>query len=100
MTQPGSPAQTYKVAYSGRVREKLAEVLRQQVTVGNGPAALNAIKALDYRLRVYPQFGEVLQDLQMEGESRWIAAVPPFVVEYIIDEVHRCVFVVVPLKIL
>ena len=98
MTEP--EAIPYKIAYSGRVRDDLKALLRQQVAAGVGPATLSVIKAIDYRLRVYPQFGEILHDLQTEGQSRWIATVPPLVVDYIIDEVNRTVFVIAPLKVL
>jgi hypothetical protein len=61
---------------------------------------LQALKAIDHRLSVYPQFGEPLRDLKMRGETLWIGTIEPLVVQYIIDEPNRLVFVVVPLKIL
>jgi hypothetical protein len=57
---------------------------------------LAAAREIDARLRIYPQFGEPLRDLQSRGETLWIGVVPPLTVEYIIDEEHRMIFVVVP----
>ncbi len=36
----------------------------------------------------------------MPGQSKWHATVPPFFVEYVIDEANRTVYVVMPLKVL
>lgn len=58
---------------------------------------LDAVKTIDRLLRLYPQFGELLRDLKFEGHQLWIAVVPPLVVQYIVDEERRMVFVVVPL---
>jgi hypothetical protein len=65
--------------------------------LGLGQPALDAIRTIDDRLHIYPQFGEPLRDLKTVGETLWIATVPPFVVQYIIDEPHRSVFIVVPI---
>jgi hypothetical protein len=59
---------------------------------GLGRQALQALKDIDYRLKVYPQFGEPLKDLHMTGQTLWIASVPPFVVRYIIDDENRVVY--------
>jgi len=100
MNEADSGPPHYKVVYSGLVREELKQLLYRTRDQHRGAQTLRAIKELDRRLRIYPQFGEELQDLQMEGQTRWIATVPPFVVDYIIDEINRMVFIIVPLKML
>jgi hypothetical protein len=67
---------------------------------GLGQQALNAVKQIDARLRIFPQFGEPLCDLKTAGETLWIGTVPPLVVQYVIDEENRLVFVVIPVKLL
>jgi len=64
---------------------------------GLGPQFLAALKEIDYRLRIYPQFGQPLSDLTLETAVIWIGVVPPLVVHYVLDEAQRTVFVVVPL---
>jgi hypothetical protein len=39
-----------------------------------------------------------LRDLQTAGETLWIGTIPPLVVQYILDEEKRLVFIVVPLN--
>ncbi len=68
--------------------------------MASGRLALDAVKTIDYRLHVYPQFGEPLRDLKTQNETIWTAIVEPFLVEYVIDEERRMVFVVVPFKAL
>jgi hypothetical protein len=86
------------VSYSGQVRTELKELMTRAVSAGLGQAILDAVKTIDYRLHVYPQFGDPLRDLVTQGETLWIATVPPLIVEYVIDEPRRTVFVVVPLR--
>jgi hypothetical protein len=93
---PGPPP--YRVAYSERVRTELRDLLNQAVTRGLGRQALDAVKAIDTRLRVYPQFGEPLYDLKTGGKTVWMGTIPPLVVQYVLDEEQRQVFVVVPVK--
>src|SRR5687768_11835911 len=88
----------YRVTYSGRVRDELMKLAQKAKDAGLGSVVLSAVKQLDYRLRLYPQFGEPVRDLSMPGQSRWIGTVPTLFVEYIIDEVNRNVYVVIPLK--
>ena len=80
----------YDVSYSGRV----IEMLRQMIARNPSHAAriLAAVRELDNRLRVYPQFGQPLRDLTVEGAQLWIATVDPLIVHYIVveaDEAER-----------
>jgi hypothetical protein len=96
---PPSPV-PYRVVYSGLVRTELTALLGRARDAGHGQEALAAIKEIDYRLKLYPQFGEPLRDLKTPGETSYAGTVNPLFVEYIIDEPLRTVFVIVPIKAL
>ena len=55
---------------------------------------LSALKELDRRLHVYPQFGQPLRDLQLKPAQLWIGVISPLVVRYVLDEERRLVMVV------
>jgi hypothetical protein len=65
-----------------------------------GSHALEAVKTIDSRLHIYPQFGQPLRDLKTEGSTLWIAVVWPLVVQYVLDEERRLVFVLAPFQML
>jgi hypothetical protein len=67
---------------------------------GRGRQFLEALKQLDYRLHVYPQFGEPLCDLKLQSAKLWLGVVPPLVAHYIVDEVGRNVLVITPIRLL
>lgn len=90
----------YRVVYSERVRIELRALVGRAFDAGQGRALLDALKVLDARLRIYPQFGECRRDLSLSGQSQWAAAFPPLFVEYVVDELHRAVYVVIPIKAL
>jgi hypothetical protein len=100
VSEPTTAPVPYRVIYSELVRTELRDLLQRAVARGLGEAALAAVKTIDYRLHVYPQFGEPLRDLTTQNETIWVGTVEPFVVEYVIDEERRMVFVVVPLRAL
>ncbi len=93
---PGQP-QRYRVSYSGRVREELRALLARARGLGRAPEVLAAVKEIDRRLQIYPQFGQPLRDLTLEPAQVWIGVVPPLTVQYVLDEARHAVFVVVPL---
>ncbi len=98
MSKPSGSLVPYRVVYSERVRLELKELLTRAAARGLGRQALEAVEEINARLGVYPQFGEPLRDLKSEAETLWTGTVPPLVVQYVIDEEKRLVFVVVPLK--
>lgn len=100
MNPAGEQPVTYRVIYSERVRQELRALLERAQARGIGRPVLDAVKGIDARLRVYPQFGQPLRDLATAGETLWIGVVEPVVVRYVVDEERRLVFVVVPLKVL
>lgn len=87
----------YRVSDSGRVRDGLQELHARARTVGLGPGVVAAVREIDRRLRIDPQFGDPLRDLSAEDAQLWIGTVPPLVVQYVIDEARRQVVVVLPM---
>jgi hypothetical protein len=90
----------YRVVYSERIRIGLRALVDRAIGAGQGLVVLGALRELDARLRIYPQFGECRRDLSIPGQSQWVASFPPLVVEYVIDEPNRAVYVVIPIKVL
>jgi hypothetical protein len=87
----------YNVAYSERVRGELRRLAVAAKGRGLKAEFLAALKEIDRRLHIYPQFGQPLRDLKLEPAQVWIGAVPPLVVQYILDEERHLVMVVVPI---
>jgi hypothetical protein len=97
VTEPADAPIPYRVVYSERVREELRELVARARASGLGPEVLAAVKEIDRRLRVYPQFGEPLVELTHEPGQVWVGAVGPLVVRYALYEERRLVMVAVPL---
>lgn len=87
----------YRVAYSERVRSELQDLVATAKARGMKQQVLTALKAIDYRLHIYPQFGQPIRDLQLESAKIWIGVVPPLVVQYVIYEDKSEVWVAVPI---
>jgi hypothetical protein len=90
----------YRVIPSARVIEELDNLIHRAHGAGHRSQALAALKEIERRLSIYPQFGEKLRDLHQIGQTLWVATVPPFVVRYVIDESIRTVFIGTPFKAL
>ncbi len=97
MSEPPSKPVPYRVAYSERVRNAARELVAQARARGLTPQVLAALREIDERLHLYPQFGQPLRDLRLEPAQLWIGVVPPLVVQYILDEERRLVIIVVPI---
>lgn len=100
MSPPNEPPIPYRVVYSELVRRELIGLLRRAMASGLGRQTVQAVQDADARLRIYPQFGEPLYDLAMEEATIWLGTVPPLVIQYMIDEQRRLVFVVQPMRLL
>jgi hypothetical protein len=87
----------YELSYSGKVRDELAALIARATVNGRDQSLLTALRNLEYRLRVYPQFGQPLRDSTAESAQEWLGVVPPLVVRYIIYEDQRLVCVVRPI---
>ena len=87
----------YGLSWSGRVIDELKRSTVRARDRGRGAEWLSALKELEHRLRIYPQFGEPLRDLTVDGAQEWIGVVGPLAVRYILDESTRQVHVVHPI---
>jgi hypothetical protein len=67
----------YRVSYSQAARDALSKLAEKAQRRGRGSEFLAAIKELDRRLKIYPQFGEPIIALRAEQGNVWIACVPP-----------------------
>ena len=94
---PGASTR-YRVSYSERVREELKALLLRATQRGRGRLVLDAVRELDRRLQIYPQFGQPLRDLTLKPAQLWVGVVPPLVAHYSIDDHRRLVIVAVPIS--
>jgi hypothetical protein len=88
----------YRVSYSERVHADLEDRVARAKARGLLKQVHDALKTIDDRLRIYPQFGQPLRDLQLETAQVWIAVVPPLTVQYVLHEQTRPVWIVVPIR--
>lgn len=97
MTEESDAPISYRVAYSQRVRDSLRRLIAGARERGLAQQVLDAVKEIDRRLHLYPQFGEPLADLTHESGQVWIGTIPPLFVRYAIYEERRLVVVSVPI---
>jgi hypothetical protein len=97
MTDSASGPLPYQVSYSDHVRADLVRLAEAAKASGWFSQFLSALKEIENRLQIYPQFGQPLSNLKLEPAQLWIGVVPPLVVKYTIDEERRVVMVVSPL---
>lgn len=84
----------YEVIYSGRVIDALRELAVRNAA--RSAQLLAALREIDRRLRLFPQFGQPLRDLTVEPAQLWIGVIPPLVLYYVLDESQKRVLVVRP----
>lgn len=97
MDEPPAGPVPYRVSYSEWVRQELRRILLLADKHGRLAEFLNAVKEIDRRLHIYPQFGQPHRDLKQVPAQLWIGVVPPLVVRYTLDEKERLVMVSVPI---
>jgi hypothetical protein len=96
---PSSPV-PYRVHYSQRVLDDLnLQIASTKDRIKLTELEL-AVGLLDYRLRIYPQFGQPLRDLNETPLQVWIGCIRPLVVHYILDEERKSVTVVRRIQVL
>ena len=100
VSEPSPNPAAYRVIPSIHVIRELEALIRRASRAGHGLQPLAAAKELNHRLSLYPQFGEILMDLHQTGETLWVATIPPLVVQDIIDDSIRAVFIGTPIKAL
>jgi hypothetical protein len=92
------PVRRYRLSFSEHVRIELRNLAEVALERGLRAELRDALKEMNERLQVYPQFGEPLRDMPIESMQQWIGTVGPLVVQYMIDDEHRLVVVGVPIK--
>ena len=100
MSEPSPGPSPYRIIYSEHVREEFRRLLALAIGRGLGAQVAAAAQTLHERLRIYPQFGEPLQDLELKPAQVRIGCIPPLVVKYWLNEDLRTVIVggaIVPL---
>ncbi len=100
MSEPANGPLRYQVIYSDDVRSALKSLVARARDRGLASQVLDAIKEINRRLELYPQFGEPLLDLVAEPGQIRIGVVPPLVVRYALYEEQRLVWVANPLNLL
>jgi hypothetical protein len=93
VSDPSPPPTPYRVSYSARVQQEILRLGDLASERGQGAEYLAAVKEIDRRLRIYPQFGEPLLNLTHEPGQVWIGTVAPLVLRYAIYEERRLVVV-------
>jgi hypothetical protein len=100
VSEPSDQPTRYRLSYSGRVQDALRALLKRALARGFGRQVVDAVRVIHERLQVYPQYGEERRDLRTKGQKQWTMTIPPLVVDYVIDEEHRIVFVATPFRVL
>jgi hypothetical protein len=94
---PPSPV-PYRIVTSAKVDQEVNALVARADGLGLRQQVIDALDVLFERLRIYPQFGQPLIDLQHEQAQIWLATVPPLVVRYAIYESRREVWIVTPIQ--
>lgn len=90
----------YSVSYTPHVLQAFAALVSGISDRELAAQVLEAAKVIDYRLRIYPQFGDPLRDLSIPNVTQWQGIVPPLIFKYLIDEDRRQVLVGEPFRLL
>ena len=85
------PPAPYAVEYSGLVLGLLRELSQAAAARGDGPAFRAALQEFDRLLRLYPQFGEPLIDLNIGGGQIRLGIIRPLSMRYGVYEESRLV---------
>lgn len=94
MSRPSPEPLPYRVIYSLLAQSALADLCQRAKAGGHGSEALAAVKTIDERLRVYPQFGEPIRDYAALGLTEYRGHVWQITFTYAVDEQRRMVYVV------
>jgi hypothetical protein len=78
----------------------LKKLIQRALAAGLGPKLADALKEIDYRLRVYPQFGQPLRDAKAISMQEWVGVVNSIRVRYLLSEERRLVIILTPLRAL
>lgn len=97
MSETSEEPVRYQVSYSGFVLAELAKLLARAEERGLGLPLRAALRDMDHRLHIFPQFGDPLIDLSHPGGQILLGTVPPLVVRYALYREERLVIVTTPI---
>lgn len=90
----------YRVSYTEFVRKELAKLIARATERGLEDQVRDAARQIDYRLHVFPQFGDPLIDLSLPSSQLRMMTIPPLVAKYALFENKRLVIVSIPIALL
>jgi hypothetical protein len=90
----------YRVSYTDFVRNELANLIARAKERGLDAQVRAAARDIDYRLHVFPQFGDPLIDLSLSPGQLRMFTIAPLVVKYALYEDLRLVLVTIPIATL
>lgn len=100
MSETSSGPNRYQVVYSEFVRNELKRLIARVEERGIGAQVRAAAREMDRRLRIFPQFGDLLADLLLAPGELRIGTVPPLVVKFALYDDRRLVIVSAPIATL
>jgi hypothetical protein len=90
--ESSEPPVPYAVEYTGLVMRWLRGLSQEAAARGDGQEFAAALKEFDRLLRVYPQFGDPLNDLNIGGGQVRLGIIRPLSMRYGVKEELRMVF--------
>jgi len=100
VNETSSGPNRYQVVYSEVVRNELKRLIARAAERGIDAGVRAAAREMDRRLRIFPQFGDLLADLSLAPGELRIGTVPPLVVKYALYDDRRLVIVSIPIATL
>lgn len=97
MSETSNSPIPYRISYSEFVRNELMKLLARAKERGLDAQVRAAAREIDRRLRIFPQFGDLLADLSLAPGQLRIGTVPPLVVKYAVYDDMRLVIVTTPI---
>ena len=76
------PPTPYRVVYSKAVERRLRELSDEAIARGDGEAFAAAYQEFDRLLRLYPQFGDRISDLNIGGGQIRLGIIRPLFMRY------------------
>ncbi|HZV07990.1 MAG TPA: hypothetical protein VE999_23100 [Gemmataceae bacterium] len=100
MSETSAQSNPYRVSYTDFVRNGLANLIARAKERGLEAQVRAATRDIDYRLHIFPQFGDPVIDLSLASSQMRIGTVAPLVVKYALYEDLRLVIVSIPIATL
>ena len=96
MSSPSNDPEPYDVVYSEAAKDSLARLVALARSRGLGAEAIQAVKEINDRLQLYPQFGEPVRDYEAIGITGYLGHIWQISFTYGVDEERRIVYLIRP----